>query len=174
MDQYNWHELCFDTMYRGEIAKMELMQHYDFSNYAVWSEFLHNSFEEEWMPTECVVETPKYVVPKAARIYSTWRWLVQGKILTYGELRERPDFSGTAAFKQNEILMIENWSNWGADGHIEWHHRGYFFVDRKTFEKNMQFNQRYPSITRASHFTWFCDSIEVIYPGPKESMDKQS
>lgn len=102
-----------------------------------WAKFFGPARPTEfYLPTERVICSPQFVVPRVARVYSTGLYVFRNNVLTYERLVELYEkvlgekFPGTYRF--DEVEMAEVWSEHGDDGHVHYELTGYRFVPYST------------------------------------------
>ncbi len=90
------------------------------------------------VPTACIVEDPRWVVPLQARGFCTSRYISGGVILDYKELIARSGAkTGDARVNLailSEICLYEYWADEGSDGHMDYQHLGYVFCAGLRYE----------------------------------------
>lgn len=81
------------------------------------SAFYHGIAGEFFVPTECVLKSPKDICAiQTGRIYRTNLFRRGDEALTYEDLASQKDFKGT--YHEDELLLLEIWSDVGQDGHV--------------------------------------------------------
>jgi hypothetical protein len=104
-----------------------------------WVKYLFRKFESVVVPTEVVVyELGQKIEPKMARLYWTDLYLLDGVPATYKQIVEHcklheKKFKGSGHYDQ--LLLVEVWSDYGSDGHVEYELRGYRFVPQSIVSK---------------------------------------
>jgi len=97
-----------------------------------WTEYLLHRHTRYPLLTEAVFQEARIVVPEFGRAYRTGRYLMNGRVVSYDEIRARPGFVGTYA--EEEIWMVEVWEDHGDDGHIRQTQIGWRFVPSKCLQ----------------------------------------
>jgi hypothetical protein len=118
-----------------------------------WANFFRSRYyprgQELWIPEETVVLAPRFVCPDQARAFRTGLYLFA---MSDSSVKQPTDietiisaigdkFRGTSQF--DEVLLVEVWSNSGDDGHTEWRHEGYRFVDEQALQIRHSTDARY-------------------------------
>jgi len=70
------------------------------------------------LPTEVVVSSPQLVSPLQGRYYEIDLYVRGDQLLPYSELRQLPDFNGTAY--ETQVFLYEVWTDCGDDGHVDY------------------------------------------------------
>jgi len=73
-----------------------------------------------YMPTACVIFAPELVVPRTARAYVT-------NLTRYCDA----------------VRLLEVWEDAGDDGHVDYVHTGYVFVEPSIFPRNEKDHKQY-------------------------------
>lgn len=90
-----------------------------------------------YVPTEFVVDKPQIVAPDRIRARHPSRWLIDGEIWDYDELKNVPNFHGTSGFDNESLICVETWADYGDDGHVLYRHEGYRLLTRAQIEAEM-------------------------------------
>ena len=91
------------------------------------------------LPTEIVIDKPQYVIPQQARIYSTYLYWVDDRIMDYKTLlnsKKAEGFKGISHY--DSIVLVEIWSNYGDDGHTEYNFYGWRYVPVSRLEEELE------------------------------------
>ena len=84
-----------------------------------WALHFRGAPKQYNLPTEALVCQPQMMLPDQARAYYTGYFACAGRVLTYDQAQQLPDFPTPAFYKQHEWLwLVEVYSDWGDDGHI--------------------------------------------------------
>jgi len=102
-----------------------------------------------WVPTEFIITKPDVYSPQQARYWEVPRWHVDGKLLSYNDLRVLDGFIGTGHYDQ--ILLVEVWVDSGEDGHVDYSHHGYRYVPKSQFDYEMKYKSKYDSLPECMH-----------------------
>lgn len=81
-----------------------------------------------YLPTEVVVTSPQFVVPRKIGLWGTDLFLVHGEIVDnyeYSDMRKKTGLSWDA---DHQLAMCEVYDDHGDDGHVYYRLMGYRFV----------------------------------------------
>ena len=106
------------------------------------AEQMTNPFVKVDLPTETVVTTPTFVVPRQARAYKTDLYVVDGNVVNYNQLHalRGPQFRGTAY--ERGVYLIEVWEDTGDDGHVSWTMLGWKFLETNVLDEQTDPKER--------------------------------
>ena len=89
------------------------------------------------VPTEFVITETQICTPSYARVLVTPFYMLNGNIVDYDELLQEKPFYGTCSYET--VFLVEVWENGGDDGHIDYRHKGYRYVNQTQFENEKKY-----------------------------------
>jgi len=81
-----------------------------------------------WLPVEVVIREPSKVPWDSmiqARAWPLRYWKTVNGIADYDQLRRLEGFSGTAAYDNFKLYLMEQWEDVGSDGHVQFRLSGW-------------------------------------------------